>query len=122
AYLEFPKLEAWVEGGFGRQFAEAERGRLRTHLLSEGTSSKDFEHWFLTEKAPELQARARKDVPEKGRPAAPVDPLVRAAASASPEQLLQQVRREPPTLAALRAEWLSDAVAQGLATAEQSKA
>src|SRR5262249_50163647 len=122
AYLEFPKLEAWVEGGFGRQFTEAESGRIRSRRASEGTSSKDFEQWFLTEKVSELQARARKEVPEKGRPAAPVAPLVRSAASASPEQLLQQVRREPATLAALRQEWLADALVQGLAAAKQSPA
>jgi predicted PurR-regulated permease PerM len=122
AYLAFPKLEAWVEGGFGRQFAEAERGRIRSRLAGEGTSSQDFEHWFRTEKVPELQARARKEVPEKGRPAAPVDPLVRSAASAGPEQLLQQARRDPAALAALRREWMADSLVQGLAAAKQSPA
>jgi predicted PurR-regulated permease PerM len=122
AYLAFPKLEAWVEGGFSQQFADAERGRIRSRLAGEGPSSQDFERWFRTEKVPELQAQARKEVPEKGRPAGPVDPLVRAAASASAEQLLQQARRDPASLAALRQEWLADSLVQGLAAAKQSPA
>ena len=122
AYLEFPKLEAWVEGSFSQQFAEAERGRIRSHLLGEGTSSQDFEQWFRTEKVPELQTQARQQVPEQGRPTSPVDPLVRAAASASPEQLLQQARRDPAALAALRQEWIADALAKGLTAAKQSPA
>jgi predicted PurR-regulated permease PerM len=121
-YLAFPKLEAWVEGSFIQQFTEAERGRIRSRLLGEGTSSQDFEQWFLTEKIPELQKQARQQVPEKGRPTAPVDPLVRAAASAAPEQLLQQARRDPAALAALRQEWIADALVKGLAAAKQSPA
>src|SRR5262249_61672024 len=69
AYNTFPNLESWVEGAFSKQFAEAERGRIRSRLLREGTSSKDFEQWFLKEKVPELQAQAREQVPKKGRPA-----------------------------------------------------
>src|SRR5262249_19734036 len=86
ADLAFPQLEAWVEGGFGRQCADAERGRIRSRLAAEGTSSQDFEQWFRAEKVPELQAQAHKDVPAKGRPPAAVDPLVRAAAAAGPEE------------------------------------
>jgi predicted PurR-regulated permease PerM len=122
AYLAFPRLEAWVEGGFSRQFDEAERGRIRSRLAGEGTSSQEFEQWFRTDKVPELQAQAHQDVPAKGRPAAAVDPLVRAAASAGPEELLQQARRDPAALAALRQEWLADSLAQGLAAAKQSPA
>jgi predicted PurR-regulated permease PerM len=54
-----------------------------------------------------------------------VDPLVRAAASVSPEQLLQQVRHDPETLKALREEWTGDtlerevAVARGSSTYEE---
>src|SRR5262245_38623265 len=120
AYLAFPKLEAWVEGGFNRQFVEAERGRIRSHLLAEGTSSKEFEDWFRTEEFPELQARAHQGVPANAREHTPMDSLVRSAATANPEQLLQQARRDPAALAVLRQEWMTHALTQGLATAKQS--
>jgi predicted PurR-regulated permease PerM len=120
AYYAFPKVEAWVEGGFSKQFAEAESGRIRARLAREGTSSQDFEQWFLKVKVPELQEHARKVVPEKGRPATSVPPLVQAAASATPEELLRQVRRDPATLAPLHDEWVQDTVARGLAAAKAS--
>jgi predicted PurR-regulated permease PerM len=122
AYHQFPNLEAWVEGGFKKQFADEQRARLRVHLVREGTSSKEFEEWFLHEKVPELKEQGHQQVPAKGRPSAPVDPLVRAAAAATPEQLLQQVRREPARLAALRQEWMKDAVEQQVVAALPSPA
>jgi predicted PurR-regulated permease PerM len=122
AYNQFPKLEAWVEGGFSRQFAEQERNRIRARLTSEGTSSKQFEHWFLHDKVPELQAQAREQVPDKGRPSDQVPPLVRAAASVEPEQLLRQVRRDPAVLSALRKEWFEDELEKGVRSARASPA
>ena len=119
-YYEFPTIEAWMEGAFSKQFTEAERGRLRARFTREGTSSKDFEQWFVSEKFPKLREQAQKEVPAKGQASASVDPLVRAAASTPPEQLLQQVRRDPAALAALRQEWLHDAVERGLAAAKVS--
>jgi predicted PurR-regulated permease PerM len=114
-YHDFPNLEAWVEGAFSKQFAEAESGRVRSRLLREGISSKEFEQWFLTEKNPELQEQAKKMLPEKGRTSASVSPLVRAAASAKPEQLLEQARRDPVAAAGLREEWVGDAVERAAA-------
>jgi predicted PurR-regulated permease PerM len=111
-----------VEAGFSKQFLEGERGRLGAELAREGTSSQAFADWFLTDKVPELQAQARKEVPDKGRPAVPVTPLVRAAASAKPEQLLDQARHDPAVLATLRQEWLHDAVERGAAAAKGSAA
>src|SRR5262245_38203504 len=122
AYQEFPNLEAWVEGGFRRQFDEAERARVRARLLREGTSSKEFAAWFVKDKVPELQEQARELVPKKGRPSATVEPLVRAAATASPEQLLQQARHDRAALATLRAEWMDDTVDRELAAAHGSSA
>jgi predicted PurR-regulated permease PerM len=122
AYYEFPHLEAWVEAGFSKQFLEAERGRIGVELAREGTSSQAFADWFLTDKVPELQAQARKEVPEKGRPPVPVTPLVRAAASARTEQLLDQARHDPAVLATLRQEWLHDTVERGVAAAKGSAA
>jgi predicted PurR-regulated permease PerM len=122
AYNDFPNLEAWVEAGFASQFAEAQRGRIRTRLLHEGTSSKEFADWFLTQKVPELQEQAKKQIPRKGRPAESVSPLVRAASSAKPEQLLAQARHDPALLAELRQQWLHDALEQGLAAAKRSPA
>jgi predicted PurR-regulated permease PerM len=121
-YQDFPQLEAWVEGGFRRQFDEAQQGRIRLRLAREGTSSQEFVQWFLTQKVPQLQEQARQQVPEKGRPSIPVDPLVRAAASAKPEQLLEQARRDPALLSALRQEWTGDTLEQQVAAARQSPA
>jgi predicted PurR-regulated permease PerM len=101
AYLDFPKLESWVEGGFNRQFVDAERGRIRSRLMAEGTSSKDFEAWYRARKFPALKAQ---------------DP------SADPDRSLAQARRDPAALAALQQEWLDDAVAGGLTAAKQSPA
>jgi predicted PurR-regulated permease PerM len=120
-YNQFPRLEAWVDGGFSRQFADAESGRIRVRLTREGTSSKEFEDWFVKEKFPELQRQAREQAADKGG-AAPASLLVRAAASSTPEQTLQAVRRDPALLAALRAEWFGDALERGLAAARASPA
>src|SRR5262249_10127173 len=119
-YNDFPHLEAWVEGGFQKQFDEAQRGQIRSRLLREGTSSQAFAQWFLQDKVPQLQEQARKLAPDKERPAAPLPPLVREAASTRPEQLLEQARHEPATLEALRQEWLKDTLEQDLAAAKRS--
>jgi predicted PurR-regulated permease PerM len=120
-YNEFPRLEAWVDGGFSKQFADAESGRIRSRLMREGTSSKDFEDWFVKEKFPKLKQQAPKQASEKDA-LPPADPLVTAAASSTPQQLLQHVRRDAAVLAALRTEWFKDAVARGLAAARASPA
>jgi predicted PurR-regulated permease PerM len=122
AYYAFPHLEAWVEAGFSKQFLEAERGRIGVELAREGTSSQAFADWFLTQKVPQLQAQTHQDVPDKGRPTVPVGALVRAAASASPEQLLDQARHDPAILATLRQEWVSDTLERGVAAAKGSAA
>ncbi len=101
-YQEFPHLEAWVEGGFAKHFADIERGRVRSRLMSEGVSSQEFAQWFVDEKYPELQKAAIKQLAVKGQPSAPVDPLVRAAATLKPEQLLEQARHDPQEVGALR--------------------
>jgi predicted PurR-regulated permease PerM len=120
AYNQFPQLEAWVEGGFSKQFTEATRARTRSRLLREGTSSKEFEQWFLKDKVPELKAEARKHVPEKGRPVPSVPPLVRAAATATAAQLLEQARRDPANLAELKQEWIDDTLTKEVAAARGS--
>jgi predicted PurR-regulated permease PerM len=122
AYNEFPHLEAWVEAGFAKQFLEAEAGQLRHQLTREGTSSKAFADWFLKDKVPELQAQARKQVPEKGRPSTAVNPLVRAAATATPQQLLDQAHADPTVLAGLEQEWIQDTVALNATAATKSPA
>jgi predicted PurR-regulated permease PerM len=116
-YNEFPRLEAWVDGGFSKHFVDAESGRIRSRLLSEGTSSKAFENWFVKVKVPQLQEQARQ--PASGKDASP---LARAATSAAPEQLLQQARRDPTLLATLRTEWFQDELKRGLAAAQASPA
>jgi predicted PurR-regulated permease PerM len=121
-YQDFPSLEAWLDGSFAREYADAEQARIRSRLAREGTSSQEFAQWFLTDKAPELQAQAKKQVPDKGRPASAVDPLVRAAASARPEDLLDQVRQDPALRESLRQEWIQDTLQREMATATRSPA
>jgi predicted PurR-regulated permease PerM len=119
-YNDFPQLEAWLEAGFSKHYLQAERARLRQQLAREGPSSAAFAEWFVKQKFPALQAQARKQAAEEGHPSGPTDTLVRAAASATPEQLLNQVRHDPATLAGLRQEWTDDAVERGLAAAKGS--
>jgi hypothetical protein len=111
-----------VEGGFKKRFTEEQRARTRVRLAREGTSSKDFEEWFVKDKVPELQEQARKQVPARGRTSAPVDPLVRAAATDTPEQLLNQVRRDPALLAPVRQEWTQDVLEREVRAAIHSPA
>lgn len=99
-YLEFPKYESWVEGGFEKEYDANERARIRSALLSEGTSSKEFETWFLAEKAPELVAND-----SSAKSSANESPL-KISPSAAPEELLAEVRREPAVLTLLQSEWI----------------
>jgi hypothetical protein len=85
AYYDFPAIEAWIEGGFSKQFTESERGRIRARLAKEGTSSQEFEQWFLTAKYPKLQKLVHQQGSEKGQQPGALDPMVRAAASTKPE-------------------------------------
>jgi predicted PurR-regulated permease PerM len=119
-YLEFPKLEDWVDGGFHRHFAETERGRIRSRLLSEGTSSADFEDWFRTEEFPALKLQAASHDVANKEPNTPMTPLLRSAAFANVDELLQQARHNPEVLAALRQEWLRDSLDQSLSVASTS--
>jgi len=118
-YLEFPKFETWVEGGFEKEFEASERARVRSVMLSEGTTSKDFETWFLTEKAPELAADA------KAAPASPAesdanDSLLKMASSATPEELLVEARHEPAVLNLLQSEWIHEAEQKAIHLAKNS--
>jgi predicted PurR-regulated permease PerM len=122
AYNQFPKLEAWVEGAFNKQFTDAERGQIRQHLLHEGVSSKAFEEWFLTKKVPALQEQALKEAAAAGGPSTPLDALVRAAASDTPDQLLNQVRRDPTLVPILRQQWVQDVLEHEVAAARHSHA
>ena len=119
AYDAFPTLEAWVEDEFHKQFGNAEAARIRDRLAREGTSSQEFEQWFLTEKLPRLQAQARQYPPEARRGSVP---LVRLAASAKPDELLQQARRDLPTLTAWKHEWFTDTLDRDLVAAKASPA
>jgi predicted PurR-regulated permease PerM len=117
-YLEFSKLETWIEGGFNRQFTETETVRRRAHLLAEGTSSQDFAAWLINDKLPKLQAQAKND--EQAQRTS--DSLVAAVKNSTPNQLLVMVRQEPKLLAALQKEWIDESVASGVAAAKQSPA
>src|SRR5262245_40775134 len=121
AYNDFPHIEAWVEAGFKRQFLEAERSQVRQQLAKEGTSSKAFADWFLTKKASQLQVQARKPAPPAAEPKSPLDALIRAAATAKPEHLLEQARHDPVALASLEQEGNTDEVEETATSAKGSK-
>lgn len=118
AYLQFPTLEAWLEGAFGKEYTDTEAARIRSHLLAEGTSSQDFAQWFTGVKYPKIAAQLKAD--PKVANASAADPLVRQAATNSPEELLKQVRRDPAMIANLRDEWVRDSVERGITAAKQS--
>lgn len=118
AYLQFPTLEAWLEGSFGKEYSDSESARIRSHLLAEGTSSQDFAQWFNGVEYPKLAAQVKAE--PKGAETSAADPLVRQAATTSPAEMLQQVRRDPATMARLRDEWVRDSVESGIARSKQS--
>lgn len=122
AYRDFPHLEAWVEGPVGKRFNEDAAARLRAHLKREGTSSKEFQSWFINQKFPELQAQARKADENPRQDKDPMELLALTAAkdTTTPAQLFERVRQIPGVLSALREEWLSDAVRAQLANLTES--
>lgn len=124
AYNDFPNLEAWVEGGFAKQYADAERGRIRSQVAREGTSSAAFEQWFLTERAPLLAKQAeRLESGNEIAAAGPLAPLLKSAArKATPKELLAQAQGDPACLGALREEWVQDAIAQERKLSKGTKA
>ena len=113
-YFDFSNLESWLEGGFTRQFADSQRIRTRQQRSQEGTSSKQFEQWFLTEKAPQLKKKAQERM-ASGVSAESLDVLVRSAATDQPGELLRDVRRNPAVLAMLKKQWLEAPPQGGLA-------
>ena len=121
-YLDFPSLDAWVEGGFNKQFADTERNRIRTSLLNEGVSSKAFEEWFITTKYPELKSQARKENNAKSASVVQEDSLIRFAQSATAQESLQKVRHNPGLLASLQQEWINDSVERGIVAAKTAPA
>jgi predicted PurR-regulated permease PerM len=121
-YDDFPTLEAWVEGGFAKQFANEEQGRIKYRLAREGVTGQEFGNWFVTKKFPELQDQARKQAAVTAGPSAPHDPLARKAASTKSEELLEQVRRDSALADRLRQEWEKDTLDQDLAAAKRSPA
>jgi len=107
-YNRFPSLEAWVEGSIFRPFIDNEREDIRSSMLSEGTGSQALAAWFTTNRAPELISEAKREISEKGRTAEEVTPLLRAAATSTPEQLLKFIIRNPTEFEVLRLQWIDE--------------
>lgn len=114
-YLDFPSLDAWVEGSFNKQFTDGLRSSIRATRLNEGVTSKEFEQWFVSVKYPELKAQAAKSAGKE-----PADGLVRFAQTASPQDTLQHVRHETKLQTALQNEWIADSIAKGMAAARST--
>ncbi|QDU88010.1 hypothetical protein Pla175_13790 [Pirellulimonas nuda] len=98
AYLSFPKLEDWVEGGFHRQLAETQAGAARAGVLGEGVSSPAFVQW--------VRRSNRADV--LGDEAAAAGPSSAGDEPPSADELLAKARHDPALLARLRQAWLDD--------------
>jgi predicted PurR-regulated permease PerM len=113
SYFEFSHLETWLEGGFANKFNDSQRALVRQQRAQDGTSSKDFEEWFLSEKLPELRkslaARSTVHVPADS-----LEGLVHSAAPDRPTELLHEVRQHPAIMAELRREWVADPPRQEL--------
>jgi predicted PurR-regulated permease PerM len=107
-YNRFPSLEAWVEGSIFRPFADNEREEMRSSMLSEGVSSKALMDWFVNQKIPELIIDGKREIALQGRSAEEVTPLLRAAATSTPDQLLKFIYRNQSDFEALRQEWIED--------------
>jgi predicted PurR-regulated permease PerM len=122
AYHDFPAIEALVDGSFVKQFTPAQRTRARLRLLHAGTGSPEFTQWFMTRKVPELQQQTRQQTAESAREAGVLEPLIRAAATEKPEQLLTHARHEPAVLAVLRQEWIHDGEDEAVRRAQDSPA
>lgn len=99
-YQDFARIQAWLEGGFSRQFTEERRSRIKREVLREGALGKDFEDWFTREKYAALRDTAQK--PSKVEP----DALAAQAAAMKPDELLRAIRQEPEVLNQLRDEWV----------------
>lgn len=108
-YLEFPSLEAWVEGGFSYKFNDSQRARIRQRRAQEGTFSKDFDEWFLAKKLPELKEQAQQLASGNAAAAgSSLASLAKSAASTPGNDLLEQARHDPAALAVLKKEWIRD--------------
>lgn len=121
-YRAFPHLEAWVEGPVGKRFNEETAALIRAKLMREGTSSKEFQSWFISQKFPELQAQARNAGAKTRQAKDPMELLALSAAkeTTTPAQLFERVRQMPAVLSTLRDEWLRDAVRAQLANTSES--
>jgi predicted PurR-regulated permease PerM len=121
-YLDFPNLEAWIEGGFNRQFADSQRNVIRSRLMSKGVTSKEFESWFISVKYPQLKSAIQKVTSDKSTVAVQVDPLVHYAMTASAQDMLQKIRYDLSLHSVLEEEWIKYTVAQELAAAKTTPA
>ncbi len=121
AYNTFPQLEAWREGSFSKsRHPGGERPNpLPAHArgdVEQGARALVPDREGTPAPGGVLQRGPRRKV---GLLSA-VPPLVRAAASSTPEQLLQQARHDPGELAHLRTEWIDDTLEKDLAAARKS--
>jgi predicted PurR-regulated permease PerM len=59
AFADFGRLQAQVQAGFEMAYEEAQRAQLQHQMPNGGATSRRFEQWFLTVKAPPLVAAQR---------------------------------------------------------------
>ncbi len=124
-YHGFPKLQANLESGFELEYEQTEKERARDELARTGATSDKFDEWFLNVKAPELFAKDREgyltrwsaeyNSPDKA------EILTGLKNQSDFEQLrnkqirqriLQDVKADPVTRAALEQQWQQTVVAR----------
>lgn len=119
-YLDFSRLQNWLEGGFNRQFSDVLRSKWRTQLVNEGVASKAFEKWFLTVKYPAKQQTRDVSTASGKQLDSDAQDWLRLTTNSTAQEALQQVCRSPRLAAYLQEEWINDVINQELSSASSS--
>lgn len=110
-FMEFPRLQDYLEGAFERKFEEEQTHHLLSDRRREGSLGPDFDAWFLKEKAPIILKGE-----EEGNSSA--DPSKVTPESSA--KLLAEVKKVRPNLARYESEWHDLMVAKEVAALKQS--
>lgn len=120
-YLDFPKLENWVEGSFNKEFSVSQSTRLRSTLMHQGIASEAFAEWFLNVKYPRSNAPSSAVSPKSMQvPDALQSEWHHLAASLSGPDALVRVRHNSKLATWLLKEWVQETIQKALSIAKDS--
>jgi predicted PurR-regulated permease PerM len=124
-YLDFPKLESWIEGSFTRQYTASLESKLRTSLIREGVNSKAFADWFMAVYYPQAKA-ASSSIPGQSQDKKTLftyqPEIQRLVASSPASEALTNIRNSPKLSAFLQEEWIDYSIDNALTKAKSSPA